>query len=217
MVDREQRIGELDDVRRTLVKRAGLKEVSLSDISRSVGKNVSYIHQFVWKGAPKTLPVSIRVEVARILDLPEDALRFPGEPTLAELTQAAKPAALARSAVVPPHEVPVFRDDDLIDPAKAEEWTSPLQSAASGGAYIALWITAHRGRLQAGDLAYVRLSQPPRVGDTALALSDRRVAGLGTLVSADERLVVIRDTGGVDRELATSDLQLSKVVELRLP
>jgi hypothetical protein len=119
-----------------------MKGITLTDLSRGVDKNVSYIHQFVWKGAPKTLPVSTRVEVARMLDLPEDALRFSGEPTLAELTQAAKPAVAAKPAISPQNDVPVFRDDGLIDASKAEEWTSALQPVASGGTYIALWITA---------------------------------------------------------------------------
>ncbi|MBR0662235.1 hypothetical protein [Neoroseomonas oryzicola] len=207
---------DLDPVRRRLVERARAKGVTLADLSRAAGKNLSYVHQFIWKGAPKSLPLAVRIQVAKALDMPVDSLSPPGEPSLASIVgDTEAPGGGARSGGEL-RDVPVFRDDGVIDPAQAAEWTTGLKSTAYGGIYIALWITGTRGRLQPGDLAYVHMLQPPRVGDTALALAERRVVALGTLVSADS-VVAIRDAEDKPRKFPAKDVQLAKVIAVRFP
>jgi hypothetical protein len=205
----------LDKPRRILIERARTKGVTLADLSRAAGKNLSYVHQYVWKGAPKALPVNERVKIAKYLDMPEDLLRQPWEPSLVSIA-AGSDDLHPVPRPIDTRDVPVFRDDEIIDPAKAQNWERGIDAKGSGGRYVAVWVTGMRSRLQPGDLAYVDMMRPPRVGDTVLALADQRIAALGELVALDG-VVRIRDSEDKPREFGPQDVRLAKVVAVRFP
>lgn len=205
----------LDKPRRTLVERARVKGATLADLSRAAGRNLSYVHQYVWKGAPKALPVAARAKIAEYLDIPEDLLRQPWEPSLVSIVGGSDELR-APSRSGESRDVPVFRDDEIIDPTAATNWEVGLDSKGNRGRYVAIWVTGVRGRLQPGDLVYVHMMQPPRVGDTVLALSEQKVVALGTLLTLSG-VVAIQDSGDKPRQFDAADVRLAKVVEVRLP
>jgi len=85
-----------------------------------------------------------------------------------------------------PNDIPVFSEDGIIDPAQAVEWTArPTFLINTVGNEFALWITRPHEGLRSGDLAYVRLSQPPRVGDIAVVVAARRIRAIGRLEGHD--------------------------------
>lgn len=206
---------KLDTPRRTLIERARTKGVTLADLSRAAGRNLSYVHQYIWKGAPKALPVNERAKIARHLDMPEDLLRQPWEPSLVSIVAGSDESRPAPRPI-DTRDVPVFRDDDIIDPAQAMNWESGVDAKGNGGRYVAIWVTGMRGRLHPGDLAYVHMMRPPRVGDTVLALADQRIVALGELVTLDG-VVRIRDSEAEPREFGPKDVRLAKVVAVRFP
>ena len=212
---------ELDPVRRVVMERAREKHLTMADLSRAMGKNESYMHQFVHRGTPKRLPEEGRLVLATLLDVPETALRPDGAapamplPLLPSGRPAAAPSRFATPAAQPAlpaaRDVPIYQDSGPIDATAAEEWTwRPPRLVTAGGAF-ALWISRPRGRLRPGDLAYVRTTQPPRVGDTVVAVKGTEIAAIGDLTTLDDARVEIRD-GGDAQSFQRTDVRLMKIV-----
>jgi hypothetical protein len=205
---------QLDPVRKFVLERSRELRLTLADLSRGTGYNITYFHQYMTRGAPKQLPEEVRGRLARFLDVPEAALRTPPAPGAADRSLPPHPNRAITTYVpavsgVPP--VPVFRDLDEIDVTNATEWTT----ASSGGVRFALWITRPRGcRLKAGDQIHVHRSQPPRVGDIAVALQGNRVAAIGELVTSDDKGITIQVAPDV--EWRAPDAIIMKVVQIVL-
>lgn len=66
-----------DPVRTVLLERVRAREESLSGLSRMLGRNVSYLHQFVFAGSPRALAERDRTALADYLGLSEQALGAP--------------------------------------------------------------------------------------------------------------------------------------------
>jgi hypothetical protein len=181
----KQRRGEQpkDTVRAMVLERIRERGLTIADLSRALAKNDAYIHQFIWRGSPNWLGESDRAIVCRMLDIPDAVLKppmaEPGRPNRGVLSSA----SLGRAEL---RDVPLFREDDEINAASANEWADRLPGWGAGVA-IALWITSERGRFSPGDLIYIHQRQPPRVGDYVVAVSERRVIVIGRLVSVDQR------------------------------
>lgn len=62
---------ELDATRRRLLALAEERGVSLSQLSRLIGKNASYLQQFVRKGSPRKLEENDRALLAQFFGVPE--------------------------------------------------------------------------------------------------------------------------------------------------
>lgn len=69
----------MDAVRQLILQKSDLLG-GLSGISKALGKNHAYFQQFVHRGVPKRLPEEIRGELAKLIGVPEDALRGPAKP-----------------------------------------------------------------------------------------------------------------------------------------
>ncbi|MBB4859060.1 phage repressor protein C with HTH and peptisase S24 domain [Novosphingobium chloroacetimidivorans] len=65
---------ELDATRSRLLALAEERRVSLSQLSRLIGKNASYLQQFVRKGSPRKLEENDRAVLARFFGVPEAEL-----------------------------------------------------------------------------------------------------------------------------------------------
>ncbi|WP_247997016.1 S24 family peptidase [Brucella tritici] len=74
----------MDKVRDLIVKTAEAKGISLKMLSEQIGKNQTYIQQFITKGSPRELRERDRAAVAAILGLNDDDLKLPPE----EISQA---------------------------------------------------------------------------------------------------------------------------------
>lgn len=67
----------LDVVRARLLRLAEERGVSLASLSRMIGKNASYLQQFVRKGSPRKLEEQDRATLARFFGVDEVALERP--------------------------------------------------------------------------------------------------------------------------------------------
>lgn len=70
---------DVPDPRRRLLDLASERSVSLSQLSRLIGKNSSYLQQFVRKGSPRKLEETDRRKLARFFDVEEGELGAPKE------------------------------------------------------------------------------------------------------------------------------------------
>lgn len=209
----------LDPVRRLILERVREERLTLAHLSRALERNESYMHQFVYRGSPRRLPEDARATLADLLQVPEDMLRGMPKPDGKARSHGGPVGRGHREALLPvagqAHpgpDIPVYSDDDKIAPENALEWTwRPSRLSTAKGAF-ALWISRPRGRLRAGDLAYVRIGQPVRLGDTVVALLDDRVAAVGDLVAMDDQHAEVRDGDEPPLEFERGAVRLLKVV-----
>jgi phage repressor protein C with HTH and peptisase S24 domain len=75
---------ELDPTRSRLLALAEERHVSLSQLSRLIGKNPSYLQQFIRKGSPRKLEENARGTLARFFGVPELELGGSKEKNAAE-------------------------------------------------------------------------------------------------------------------------------------
>lgn len=68
---------ESSDPRRNLIALAEARKVSLASLSRMIGKNGSYLHQFLYKGSPRKLEETDRATLARFFGVDEAELGAP--------------------------------------------------------------------------------------------------------------------------------------------
>ncbi|MDE8654119.1 S24 family peptidase [Novosphingobium album (ex Liu et al. 2023)] len=68
---------EMDEPRRNLLELAGRQGSSLAQLSRMIGKNSSYLQQFVRKGSPRKLEETDRATLARFFGVAEATLGAP--------------------------------------------------------------------------------------------------------------------------------------------
>lgn len=64
----------MDTLRKKIFDMLEKKNISLSSASTAIGKNVAYLHQFINKGSPVSLPEEQRVRLANLLDVDEREL-----------------------------------------------------------------------------------------------------------------------------------------------
>lgn len=114
----------MDKVReflRTSLEKRGLK---MAAVSRDLGKNPTYIQQFLTKGSPRDLPEEVRRMLAEILDVSEAALRQPQERAIrANVVPFDRPARdtnRSHKIIRAPYSEPGARD-------------LPVRGAAKGG------------------------------------------------------------------------------------
>lgn len=164
----------LDPPRLLVLRRAKEVRHSLKSLSQAVGRNDAYMHRWVYRGTPKQVPEMEREVLARLLDVAENDLRSQPRPT--------KAGGTACKLGPPPSQVAVFRDTDgPIDPSQARSRVA--RPGLSETIPFALWISAPAGRLLPGDLAFVDEAQPPRLGDTVVALVGGTIAAIGYLTA----------------------------------
>jgi hypothetical protein len=190
-----------DPVRALIKDRARQLRLGMADLSRHIGRNETYIHQYIRRGSPAILPEEVRYSLAEILGLPEEVLRSPSQSGASVVPAIPPPfdvSPVTRGASresLPTPLVPVFADTGAVDLSRASEWTMRPPALQSAAGSFALWISSARGRLRPGDIAFVRPTQPPRVGDTVVAFKGRDISAIGDLI-------------GLDVETATVQLEL---------
>lgn len=77
-------MSESEDVRARVARLAGERGRSLSELSIHIGRNVSYLGQYVHRGTPRRLPEDDRRHLAMVLDVDERELgaRDPWRPAI---------------------------------------------------------------------------------------------------------------------------------------
>jgi hypothetical protein len=185
----------LDEVRAAIAKRSKEMKITLKELSKSLGKNDAYMHQFLYRQSPRKLPDRSAMELAEILMLPLETVSHDAPFVPRQRENAAPPLFPVSTNRPNAAEIPVFRDTEVIDKTVASEWT-PQPIAGVVPLSFALWITEPRGRLAAGDLAFVKESQPPRVGDTVLVLSENKVSAIGPMTKLTPESAVVQTESG---------------------
>lgn len=64
-----------DTIRELVENRIEERGLNMADVSRRLGKNPTYIQQYVRKGSPRWLPEDVRPSLSEILDIPESQLK----------------------------------------------------------------------------------------------------------------------------------------------
>jgi hypothetical protein len=169
----------LDKVRAAIVARAKEMRLSLKALSGALGKNDSYMHQFINRGSPRKLQYTEIMRLAEILHLAPQEVSHDPIQSLPKRDTSAPP-------LIPFHaqnagEIPLFQEGDEIDRGKAVQYT-PAPILGHAASSLAVWITEPHGRLQRGDMAYIREHQPATIGDLVVALKDKRITHIGNLL-----------------------------------
>lgn len=217
----------LEPQRQLVLDRVQELGLTLNGVSREIGRNAAYLHQFVHRRTPRYLPRETREALAMVLGVREEDLRFPDEPAPPPVLAAVRPG-LARSRMVgaghrpapldePLRDVPLFRESDLIEPSMAREAALRPTHLPAAGPLVAVWITHAAGRLRPGDLAYISLSQPPRPGDIVAVLKDKRIAAIGDLVDlTNGSASVLAESGRDPQAFSRDSVEICKVLAVTL-
>ncbi len=202
-----------DPVRKLVHERLRAVRVTMKEASAYVGRNQSYLHQFLLRGSPRILPEEVRHALASLLGVPEGSLRS-GLP----LPPPPRPEAGGALSAVPTQDIPVFREQDVIEPALATEWIGRPPLLGASGPVFALWIGApHCPRLRPGDLAVIRINQPARPGDLVTVLVDKRVVAVGEFAANNLNSVAIQDGGPKPVEVTDANYRVLKIACVVLP
>jgi hypothetical protein len=208
---------EWDPIRTLITDRARELKLTMAEISRAIGRNPAYMHQFTTQrrdGKPRQakLPEDPLSPLAKVLRLPIEQLR-PASVTERMRAYAEPPApqsGLSSPGAPAPLDVPIYPDQGEIAPGAVTEWTTrPDRLAAVAGVW-AVAVASYRGRLRAGDLAYVRPSQAARPGDAVIVLRGQQIAAIGDLIGQEGDKIVIRENGG-ETELVRAGLRVVKI------
>ncbi|MEM7443629.1 MAG: hypothetical protein AAF414_09905 [Pseudomonadota bacterium] len=116
----------MDPARAYLIAMVKQNRATLASLSRALGRNHAYLHQFVHRGTPKKLPDRLRRELAGLLGTSEAVLAGPAESgheqeidgtEMAEgIAPDSFPARLAMARAQSPYPLPsTFADAAQID------------------------------------------------------------------------------------------------------
>ena len=73
----EKMIENLDPVRQLIRTKLAERHLNMSSVSKKLGKNHAYLHQFLDREIPAQLPELVRGQLAEILEVPESMLKHP--------------------------------------------------------------------------------------------------------------------------------------------
>jgi SOS-response transcriptional repressor LexA len=202
---------QLDRVRKVIADRLEERRMAYKTLSRAIGMNGAYMHQFMKRGTPKTLPEDVRDRIAAELDLPSDVLRH-DEPRRVKATPEARSD---HTPVIPAgrRSVPVYRQGDAVDPRHATEWTEWPSFANMSSHAFALWVVESTGRLRTADLLYVQAGRPAKTGDIVVVIQDGKARWAGEL-STDGAAQFVN---GPKKMSITPDATVLRVVGILLP
>ncbi|MCE2580804.1 hypothetical protein LDL36_20595 [Komagataeibacter sp. FNDCR1] len=209
---------KLDSARQLIRDALDRRRMSLVSLSRSVGKSDGYFHQYLTRNVPRFLPAEVRQAVGVILDLNPEDLADPDAhkniPVFASITSgriSERPVAEGHAAANIAGDIPAFRETDNLNQPPP---TCAIRPAARVPAsdLLAVWISTPRGRLRAGDIAYVDLTRTPRVGDTVVVVRDGNIETIGDLTEQAEGMAIVSPAPGDE---TTVDLSASKALKVR--
>ena len=218
MASKQNNEDELDPIRKLVVTRMREVGMDLAGLSRAIGKNATYMHQYMWRKSPKVLLENERRSLSELLGIPEDQLRAPQQRSRIPCPKSVAAILTRDETAIPKNHaggpaLPVFTEGGTIDLARAEEWTPrPPQLHGSGQAF-ALWINHDRGRRQMrGDLAFVQGNQTARVGDVVALIRGSKLVTIGDLIKAKDSFVQVGGETKRDRIKTEPGDRLLKII-----
>ena len=178
---------ERDSVRDTVRHLLHLHGVTMREASLAMGRNASYLQQFLTRGTPATLRRSDRVVLAGLLDCSPSDL-WPADPPEGEVPAGGEPVSSSGSALasVPEIEVAVAAGGGAIttdDPPEAARWNLPEAMLRQEGGSVPANLRILRAR---GD------SMEPLFGE-----GDRLIIDISRRVPATGEMAVLWDGLGL--------------------
>ena len=85
---------DLDPVRLFIVELVARHNTTLAAVSRRIGRNHAYLHQFIHRGTPRRLPEDMRLAIAEILRVDERKLIHPDSHRIRGFRQNANPSGV---------------------------------------------------------------------------------------------------------------------------
>ncbi len=180
-----------DPARDALVEALRRYGMSYAELSHRLGRNPTYIQQYVTRGSPRVLPDDIRQKVSVILGVPEQSLT--SRPIARRINDAAADAPPARD--LPLLGVVSGGSDRIAVAANGAAGMIERPAILLGvvGAYAVEVIgDSQAPRLQAGDICYVNPHRGVRAGNAVVAQFDDGTACLKEFVAQDEAKVVFK-------------------------
>lgn len=159
-------------VRKLILEKLAEKGLSMKDASLKMGRAHSYLYQFLKRGIPPELKERDRINIAAILDVPEDELRGPSTP-LPKRSYEKKATSTRESLVDPFTHLPQSQSASPLRAIPNSEVFGtvvdlPVFGTAQGG---------HEGALIVSELAVDWVARPT----VLLRVRD----GYGMIVSGD--------------------------------
>ena len=213
-------------VRRLILQRIKELDTTMRTVSRDLGKNDTYIQQFVYRGTPIELAKTTRNRLAAMLHVRPDLLDVTkeGEPQI-QLALPSPQASQSNPTSRPPlgasvttqiaGQLPQFSEvDDIEPPGGGTDWPVCTTAQYAAGASFALWLSQPRGRNRMERLL-VRAGRPPLIGDMVVIVRRKRVVAIGELsrLDKDHAHVSVADSTGTSeaQPFIRKDVQLLKV------
>jgi phage repressor protein C with HTH and peptisase S24 domain len=160
-----------DPVRQRIRSALAERQLNMSSVSKKLGKNHAYLHQFLDRGIPAHLPELVREELAVILQVPEAQLESSGRRT--------RPAGTTRA-----RDLPSFPGDRIpvlgAGQGGSEGWfpwngeivdyiSRPPHLAGATQAYAVYVVgSSMEPRYYAGELVYIHPGKPVTTGSFVL-------------------------------------------------
>ena len=178
---------ERDSVRDTVRHLLYLHGVTMREASLAMGRNASYLQQFLTRGTPATLRRRDRVVLAGLLDCSPSDL-WPADPPEREVPAGGEPVASSGSALasVPEIKIAVAAGGGAItqdDPLEVARWSLPEAMLRQEGGSVPGNLRILRAR---GD------SMEPLVGE-----GDRLIVDVSCRVPATGEMAVLWDGLGL--------------------
>jgi SOS-response transcriptional repressor LexA len=221
MASKQNNEDDLDPIRKLVITRIREVGLDLAGLSRAIGKNATYMHQYMWRKSPKVLLENERNSLSQLLGIPEDQLRAPQQRSRIPCPKPVANILTHDKTAIPKNhaeltELPVFTEGGAIDLARAEEWTPRPPLLRTAGQAFALWISHDRGRrLMRGDLAFVQGNQTARVGDIVAVIRGAELVMIGDLIKAGDGFVQVGGETKRDRIKTEPGDRLLKIVGVR--
>ena len=158
----------LDPVRQFIRDTLAERGLNMSSVSKTLGKNHAYLHQFLDRGIPARLPELVREKLAEILEVPETQLK--GDPGQISASNAAGSlrgprGSVARSGMdkIPVHSTGRGTADGWLPwTGEIVDYVSrPPQLAGATQPYALYVVTdSMEPRYEIGDIVYVHPGKP---------------------------------------------------------
>jgi hypothetical protein len=148
----------MDAIRQLIREKAHERELSLSWLSRRIGRNAGYLYDFLEKKSPRNLPEHERRLLAEHLGISEDYLR-PADHSVVADVRGATPAMPEGERI----DVDTIRDPRLRDSVRRE-----LKAAKRGEAWL-IRTPLIEAKYQPGTIVVVDIGANGYAGDFVMA------------------------------------------------
>lgn len=160
------------------------KGATFNEISLAIGKNATYIHQFLNGRSPKALRSDVREALGALLGISPDSLRDDSTGrSYVRVASLIRPTRPTETPVAPsPTTIPARYDTDNLSDKPRQEMECPPGMDAKNA--LAVWLTEPRSHFLAGDMLYLDTASPARIGDSIVIYTDDGAfAAVGTLAA----------------------------------